>query len=360
MDNQPSPTAVICLSKGKGGMEIDALKLADMLSDICEIVLICKKGSFIEQLYDDGTYSFICEPISFLNKSFSLSIMLNVRKIIDSYKIRNVIYFGASELKTLYFSFWRKDLNIIVRHGTIKKTPKQGWFHRVVYSCVRYHVAISKHLLENVKDIVPYNADVKFKIIYPSFYFPENKIRSSTINNRLRIIHIGRVVPGKGHRDAVLACRSLYDNGINFDLSFVGSLENEKYLGEIKSVIDDLPYKNEVQFVGYASNVGEYLMSSDIFLFPSYSEGFGNVFVEAVGYGLSIVTYDNTTFPEFMKMGFKYRMSTSGDVDAMSAELLDAAVNITSDRKQLNANAELAVELFGRQREMRDWRTILD
>ena len=167
-------------------------------------------------------------------------------------------------------------------------------------------------------------------------------------------------MPGKGHRDAVLACRSLYDNGINFDLSFVGSLENEKYLGEIKSLIDDLPYKNEVQFVGYASNVGEYLMSSDIFLVPSYSEGFGNVFVEAVGYGLSIVTYDNTTFPEFMKMGFKYRMSTSGDVDAMSAELLDAAVNITSDRKQLNANAELAVELFGRQREMRDWRTILD
>lgn len=360
MNNQPSPTAVICLSKGKGGMEIDALKLADMLSEVCEIVLICKRGAFIERLHDDGDYSFICEPISFSNKSFSLSMMLNVRKIVDLYQIRNVIYLGASELKTLYFSFRRKNLNIIVRHGTTKKTPKQDWFHRIVYSCVSYHVAISRHLFENVKDIVPHNSGVKFEIIYPSFDFSEYKKPTSTVSERLRIIHIGRVVPGKGHRDAVLACRSLCDSGIEFNLSFVGPIESDKCLAEIKSLLDELPYKNDVQFLGYAKHVGEYLMNSDIFLFPSYGEGFGNVFVEAMGYGLSIVTYDNTTFPEFMGMGFKFRMATSGDVDALSAELLDAAVNIAADRDLLNANAELAVELFGRQRELRDWCAILD
>lgn len=340
-------------------MEHDALKLADLLSDCCDTVLFCKNDSFIQQLYSKGSYSFDCETVSFLNKSFSLSMLLKSRSILNSHEIRNIVYFGASELKTLYFSFLGKELNVIIRHGTTKSRPKRDWFHRMVYSCVKYHVAISRHLLGNVKDIVPHNKNVKFEIIYPSFSFPEYKDSPFDEGRKIMIVHVGRIAPGKGHQDAILACRALYDSGIDFELLFLGEGEDEKYVDEIKKTVNDAPFNNNVRFCGYVDDVGPYLEYADIFLYPSYGEGFGNVFVEAMAYGLSAVTYNNTTFPEFREMGFKFRLAEDGNLDSLADRLLQAVKHIQSDKDEYRSNKALAAEIFNKNREKDAWCSIL-
>jgi len=359
VSTQLSPTLVICLSDGRGGMEHDALKLAGLLSDCCDIVLVCKNGAFIERLYNEGNYSFKCETISFLNKSFSLSMLLKMKNILTSHEIRNVIYFGASELKTLYFSFIGKDLNVIIRHGTTKSRPKRNWFHRLVYSCVNYHIAISKHLLANVRDIVPHGEKVKFELIYPSFSFAQYKNNPFDPGNKIKILHVGRIAHGKGHRDAILACAALYDNNFNFELFFIGDGEDEKYIDEIKNIVNHVPYKNSVRFCGYVVDVGRYMEYADIFLYPSYGEGFGNVFVEAMAYSLSAVTYDNTTFPEFRKMGFKFRLVEDRNADLLAAALLEAAKYIQSDKTEYSSNKALAAEMFNKNREKDAWCSIM-
>jgi len=359
VNTQLSPTAVICLSDGRGGMEHDALKLADLLSDCCDMVLVCKNGAFIEQLYREGNYSFECETISFLNKNFSLSMLLKAKSILTSYQIRNVIYFGASELKTLYFSFIGKDLNVIIRHGTTKSRPKRNWFHRLVYSCVSYHIAISKHLLRNVKEIVPHSDKAKFELIYPSFSFAHYKNNPFDQGNKIKIIHVGRIAHGKGHQDAILACAALYENNIDFELFFLGDGEDEKFVDEIKKAVNHVPYKNSVQFCGYVADVGRYLEYADIFLYPSYGEGFGNVFLEAMAYGLSAVTYDNTTFPEFRKMGFKFRLVEDRNTDSLAAGLLETAKCIQSDKAEYSSNKALAAEMFNKNREKHAWCSIM-
>lgn len=354
------PVAVICLSTGKGGMEHDAIKLADLLSACCNTVLVCKKASLIEQLYDNGSYTFECETISFLNKSFSISMLLKCRSILEEYEIKNVIYFGASELKTLYFSFLGKGLNVLVRHGTTKSGPKRDWFHRLVYSCVNYHVAISKHLLGNVKKIVPYNKQVKYKIIYPSFSFPEYKDSPFGDDKGVKLIHVGRIAHGKGHRDAILACKALYDNGVDFELSFLGEGEDSKYVDEIKKIADAVPYSNNIRFYGYVDDVGRYMEYADILLYPSYGEGFGNVFVEAMVHGLSAVVYNNTTFPEFEEMGFVFRMAQNKVIESLKAELLQAVQDIQAGKAACGSNKKLAAEIFDKNRERRAWCSILN
>lgn len=358
MNNKPK-VSVMCFSDNNGGMELDAIKLAALLSEACEVTLFCKSESFIHhQLKNQNHIDFV--PIKFFSRKFSLSMLFSVRDEIKKRKINNVIFFGASELKTLYFSFLWLNLNVIVRHGTTKSHRKSGFLHRLVYSCVEYHVAISKHLINNIKTIVPYGRKTQFKIIYPSFQFAEHKNLLVDKNQIIKIIHVARVVPGKGHRDAILACASLYDNGIEFELLFVGSIDKGKYIDEIMDLVNSLPYKSSIQFCGYIHNVEDYLVKADLFLYPSYGEGFGNVFAEAMGFGLSAVTYDNTTFPEFVDMGFKFRMAEDRNIEALASELLHAAVDVKDARKKVDDNIALATELFNREREKRDWCLLLE
>lgn len=340
-------------------MELDAVKLADLLSRRSKTVLICKQNSFVEQLVNKGNYSFDCQSIVFINKDFSFSMLMKTRSLLERYLVKNVIYFGASELKMLYFAFAGKDLNVVVRHGTTKSRAKRDWFHRLIYSCVNYHVAISKHLLNNVRQIVPTGRNVRFKIIYPSFAFAEYRRSNGKTSEKIHIIHVGRVARGKGHIDAIHACRVLYDKRQDFELLFLGDNKDRGYMDEIKRLLKDLPYADKVKFAGYVDDVGKYLVKADIFLYPSYGEGFGNVFVEAMAFGLSVVSYKNTTFPEFGEMGFRFRMAENKNIYSLSAMLLQAAECLASDRMELMSNAKLAAELFNKERELSDWCSIL-
>lgn len=160
-----SPTMIACLSPGQGGMELDSLKLAELLSPHMKLVLLCQKGTFIKREAVQRSLDVV--PVHFRSRIFSPALITATRSIIKKKNIRNVIFFGSSELKSLFFAFRGKNLNVIVRHGTTKSTPKLDWIHRKVYSCVRHHVVISQHLKRNVKKIFPVSPP-QIQLIYSS------------------------------------------------------------------------------------------------------------------------------------------------------------------------------------------------
>ena len=144
MDIKTKPVAVMCFSSGTGGMERSAVRLADMLSSVSEVVLLCKRGSFTEKLYQQGNYSFKCEPIKFSSRLFSPAMLFGVRAAIDTHDIYNVIFFGASELKTLYFAFMAKTLNVTVWHGTTK-ADQRGMLFITLYIPVLTIMSLSRN-----------------------------------------------------------------------------------------------------------------------------------------------------------------------------------------------------------------------
>ena len=289
-------------------------------------------------------------------------MLTKVRKAIRDYKIRNVIFFGASELKTLYLSFLGFDLNVIVRHGTTKSTPKRGWIHRRVYSCVDYHVTLSQHLLENVKTFVPLSKGAEFRVITSSFD-PTGVKRSAgsgKAERPLRIIHVGRVVSGKGQIDAVLACRELMKNQIDFHMDLLGGFQNRKYLNRLTNEIEKSGLSENVVLHGHVDNVEDYMQTADIFLFPSYGEGMPNAMIEALHYGHICLCYSNTVFPEFKKMGFYVVLAKDRDREDLAVKLVGIASNINEERKRSESNVDLALQYFDQEREREDWLTILD
>ena len=350
----------MCFSSGSGGMEHDAIKLARLLGKEMEVVLFCKKGEFIHHSHQGVYGDYSLEPVSFSSRTFSLSMLLRVRSLIKQYSFDNVIFFGASELKTLFFAFLGFNINLLVRHGTTKSRAKTDWFHRLIYSRVNYHIALSKHLLKNVKSIVPLTDKSAYKIIFPSYNIPARNHLSDIVNpEQIHITHVGRVVAGKGQIDAVHACKELQNNGVVFQLDFLGGLEGDDYEENLQSEIRGADFADQIHLRGHVENVQDYLVKTDIFLFPSAGEGMPNAFIEAMHYNNVCIAYDNTVFPEFIDMGFYVHLVKNGDVGALTKKLLEVALDIDSEKIKSSKNATLVQGYFQPERELAQWDDVL-
>jgi len=358
LNNPYGPVAIMCFSDGVGGMEHDAVKLARLLCKTFKVTLFCKRNSFIQELANRYADDFVCVGVGFYSRMFSISMLLKVRQLLRKYHVGNVVFFGASELKTLHFAFLGFDLNVIVRHGTTKSKSKNDWLHRLVYSQVNYHVALSKHLLNNVRKIAPSTKAVKFRIIHPSFAFTDVRPEAKVGPDELVITHVGRIAPGKGQQDAVYACRALADAGVGFRLELLGNVDNKNYELEIQQAIDQCGLADSVSLRGHVKYVSDVLAASDIFMFPSYGEGMANAFIEALHFDLPCLAYNNTVFPEFIEMGFRITLAEDRDVEDLSAKLLYIAQHIEAEKESVVGNANLAKEIFNIERERKSWADI--
>lgn len=350
------PIAIICLSPYSGGMEIDSIKLAKKLSNTTQITLIAKSGCFIASKKDELLqYNNInIETISF-KSSLGLSIIINARNIIKKYGIKNVIFFGASELKSLYFSFLGLDINLIVRHGTTKTRAKKDWFHKLIYSKVNYHVSICKHLEKNVNYIIPFGENTKSKLIYSSFDFQE------PVHNKqdmLTLLHTGRIAKGKGQIDAIKACEVLVKNNIEFQLLLVGGYD-ENFKNEFLTFYENCTYKDNIKLVGFSNDVRSYIQISEIFLFPSYGEGLSNAFLEAIANNLVCISYENTSFPELKELGLEFIMAKDKDINDLQEKLLEVVQNIEKEKENAKQNYTLTKNLFSLQKEIDNYMEIL-
>ncbi len=352
-------TAIICLSKVNGGMELASIKLARLLSSDVDIEFIAKKDSFIENKKDEhfNNYNINLHIVDF-SSNLSLKLIKSIREILIRNEIKNIIFLGASEMKSLYFSTLGLDINFIIRQGSKKTSSKKDIFHKLFYSDVKYLVGNCEYIKQNIIDILPIAKNCKVKRIYSSLRFEDN-IKFKIPNNIINLVHVGRVHPGKGQLEAIKACEVLYKNNIEFKMSFLGDIQNKEYFKTIENYLENLNYKNSIEFVGYTSKVKKYLEKSDIFIFPSLGEGMSNAIIEALGYGLITIIYDDTSSSEFRDLGFHIHLTKENKVKDLKEILINISTNLKEEKNKSNLNHKKALEVFSLQREKNEYLELL-
>jgi len=129
-----------------------------------------------------------------------------------------------------------------------------------------------------------------------NFLYSENirkEIRQELhIENKFVIGHVGRFTGEKNHSFLIDIFAEIYRQNNNSILLLVG---NGPLESNIKEKVNKLSLKDNVKFMGICSDVSKLYQAMDIFILPSFQEGFPVVAVEAQTSGLPCVFSDIIT-----------------------------------------------------------------
>ena len=104
------------------------------------------------------------------------------------------------------------------------------------------------------------------------------------------IVCVGRLDPVKQHERIIRAFSYVYEKQTEAKLIIVGDGKQRNYL---TAVCQEMGLEKGVVFAGAATDVGYYLRHARAFVMASRVEGFPNAMVEAMAYGVPIVTTDS-------------------------------------------------------------------
>lgn len=340
-------TAVLCFSPNAGGMEHDAISMAESINQyLANTILVVRKGTWLEEKGVDSGLTVV--PIDFKG-SFSLSAIFKMRKVWHEFGIKNIIFLGSSEIKSIHFSITPSVECFIVRHGTIKSSIKKDFVRRFTWAKVTAHWCISKHLEDNVRKIFPIGNTptfVNYIALGDKLYnIPQARpIRED--DEIFRLVHAGRLVKGKGQRDALTVLNHLHRRKIPANLTFYGDGDDEHYL---RCMAAELGLTDSVKFAGYVKAPFSHFDEYHAFVYPSYGEGLGNSFIEALASGIHCLAYENTVFPELKSAGLIFHMVPDRSIDGLVESLSDIWYSSTPMPLE---NIDLCKNIFSAESEM--------
>lgn len=148
------------------------------------------------------------------------------------------------------------------------------------------------------------------------------------------VIHVGRIAPEKNLELAVRAFRELQRQQPQARMVWVGDGPAREAL---QRAHPDFVFAGMLR----GDALARHYASADLFCFPSLSETFGNVTLEAMASGLPCVAFDYGAAREHLRDGEHGAVVSFGDADAFVAALLQQATR--SDLRAAGLRAREAV-----------------
>lgn len=151
---------------------------------------------------------------------------------------------------------------------------------------------------------------------------------------------VGSIIPKKGHRVLIDACRLLNKDIPLLKLLIIGEGESRK---DLMDLVRDYGMEKEIIFLGSRRDIPQLMKAMDLFVLPSFQEGFPRTLVEAMYMGLPVIASNISGIPEIVRDGENGILVRPGDSEGISAKMLgiykDAAL-----KNRLGVNARKTVE----------------
>jgi glycosyltransferase involved in cell wall biosynthesis len=136
----------------------------------------------------------------------------------------------------------------------------------------------------------------------------------------LAVIHVGRLAPEKNLPVALSAFAAVRRRRPNARLVLVGD-------GPARSRLERSEPAHVFAGMRSGQDLAAHYASGDLFLFPSQTETFGNVTLEAMASGLAVVAYDYAAAREHVVHGKNGLLAALGDASAFERNAVHAATD---------------------------------
>lgn len=212
-----------------------------------------------------------------------------------------------------------------------------GFFVSVLYRFADHTICVSHGIRQQVIEMM--GRDGKVSTIHNPVRFLASEVMREDPRKTKAILAVGRVCAQKDYRTLIAALALLADD-VDAHLTIVGGVHEKGEMEELQSLIDASGLRTRVTFVGYTEDIAAYYRRADVFVLSSAWEGFGNVLVEAMAFGVPVVSTDCNHGPSEILAGGRFgHLVPVGDAQAMSAALRSTLEGIHCEASILKARA---------------------
>jgi len=220
--------------------------------------------------------------------------------------------------------FVREKQNIILRTACYAAT----------YFTLRLFDAIVTVSNSTKRDLMGFGVKEENIYVIPNATDVPQVEKNKYDRDEVRILFVGRCCPRKGLHYLFKAVADMKHHKIEVDI--VGDLEaDKKHVSELYGLLKKLAIDEKVAFHGHVriEQLWDYYRNADIFIMPSLWEGFGIVFLDAMSFGLPIVSTNVGAIPDLVRHEENGLLVKPGDTGALASAIEQLVVSPSLRRK---------------------------
>lgn len=158
-----------------------------------------------------------------------------------------------------------------------------------VSKAVRSYVMMDEVIDENTNPVIYNGIDVSATRISPK-----------TLPVKVKFASVGVLQPSKGHHIAIDMFSKYVKENPNSELHIYGDGYNH-YRNKLIKKIKSYKLENKIFLEGFFSDIEKIYTNIDVLLVCSRAEGFGRVTIEAMGYGVPVLGFNNGGTKELIR-----------------------------------------------------------
>ena len=278
------------------------------------------------------------------------SLFLSLKKLLQFEKKKNVDVIFSFRLVPNFLNFLSSFISttkvrVAVITGLGYSFSYKGFknyplrlFIKFFYKIASKRIKIIAQNPDDIKQLGIKNADV----ILGSGVSKSNYIPIVNNNKSLKLLFVGRLLRSKGILDTIEIFKSIKNTSYkSVELIIAGDIDPKNPDSISKNELNDLKSIDGVSVIGYINNLQSLYLDCQVLIFPSvYREGVPRSIIEALSYGLTIVTYDMP--------GCRETVNQNGIL--ISPKKNKTAINYINklNNKLIFENANKSVEIFNK------------
>ena len=231
---------------------------------------------------------------------------------------------------TVHSYIWHDNWN------EIKDTVSKKYFQEVfAIKNSDFVFVLNENTRKNITDNIPCNKERVYLInngVNTDTYHPIPKENISAVKQQLGLngdkifLQIGSVCDRKNQLEALKLLLPILKENKNYIYAYGGGIISEEYQNDLIAFAKENEIENQVVFLGEITpgdTLNQYYAVSDLLVFPSKSEGFSLVIIEAMSAGLPVI----------VNKSLQFELSDKCLTYSSAQEFLSTANRITNDEE---------------------------
>ena len=290
----------------EGGVEITSIRLLNFLSKKkIKINFISFKKPKFKILVKRKNIKYTYKKNTNTNWIFkNYFCLISLYKILLKCNKKDTVVFALSNLHLCILFSKILGFKVVSRNSApidyFKYSPNLIDYIKLLIKCIIY--PLSDTIISNSKNSA-YKLKKKLFFKTKVLALPNPLKNPNNKKSKLRsknILYIGRLSKEKGIYQLIKGFELFLKNNSNYKLIIVGDGSQKS---AIKKYLKTKKLNNKILIKGWTHNTRKYYLDAKLFILPSFFEGFGNVLIEALSYGLPCLSTNTDGPKEILENG---------------------------------------------------------